>query len=226
MCYQFTNSPIHQIFSIFSIMKRLFLPFLLLFFSTVIALADSPLTSTEFWRTLNPTDNKADNPPVLQVYDESGWGDDVLAVLCSPDVPVEQRLCLVNYVGWNFSGQKHYADFVTFYVEKNNIESKQKVYDGMSGEQMIIFAYVKAMDDYFDVRQAERIAKEAVKRSPNSRAVNMIFALITAQHLFDYDWGGVYKVCHKVEVNNSLNNDFSDNSVKIIMEYIGLYQDN
>ncbi|MBR1807912.1 MAG: hypothetical protein IJ776_00790 [Paludibacteraceae bacterium] len=205
-------------------MKRLFLSISLILSVAMVAMADSPLTSTVFWKVLNSA-GEADRHPVLRTFDEYGWGDEVMAVLCSPSVPVEQRLCLVNYIGWDFDGQKHYADLVSYYVRKNGIESKQKVYDGMYGEQMIVFAYVKAMDNYFDVARAERIGREAVKRSPKSRAVNVIAALIKAQQLLDSDWAGVYKVCNNVVTDKSLNRDFSDEAVQAIMEYIGLYSE-
>ena len=205
-------------------MKRLSLISVFAFVATMSALADSPLTSTDFARTLNPSGDKQNNPEILKTFDQHGWGEEVMAILCSPSVPVEQRLCLVNYMGWNFNGQTHYPDLVAYYVRKNGIESKQQVFNGMYGEQMAVFAYVKAMDDYFDVRRAERLAREAKKRSPRSRAASVIHALILSQIALDNDWAEVYNVWRSVLNDKSLNQDFSDKSIQYIMEYIGLYE--
>ena len=215
-----TRSPV-----VHNMIKRICLIGLLIVGSFSVLLADSPLTSTDFWRIYQVYGEDNSYFPPYQVYNESGWGDEVMSILCSSDVPIEQRLCLVNYCGWNFEGQGHYPDLVRYCCEKNGISNEKNLFRKMSGEMMIIFAYVKAMDDYFDVSEAKSLAEEAVKRSPKSRAVAMITALIKAQYAMDSDWGEIYRVCHAVETDTSLNNDFCDAAVWAIMEYINLYNE-
>lgn len=205
--------------------KRICLIGLLIVSSLSVSLADSPLTSTEFWRIYKTSDGDENTFPLYMVYDESGWGDEVMTILCSSDVSIEQRLCLVNYISWSLGGRRHYADLVQFYGEKKGVVNEQQLLKNMSGETLIVFAYVKAMDNYFDVSEAKNLAEEAVRRSPQSRAVAMIAALIKAQYAMDSNWGEVYRVCHAVETNTSLNNDFCDAAVWAIMEYINLYSE-
>ena len=205
-------------------LKRLTLICLLTISSAALVFADSPLTSTHFWTVYQASKDATPKFPPYEMFDASGWSDGVMAFLCNADIPVEHRLCLINYIGWDFNGQHHYPELVTYYVKHNGIDSKQHVFDGMSGEQMIVFAYVKAMDDYFDVRRADVLGKEAVRRSPDSRAVAMISALIRAQIDLDGDWENIYPVCHKVETNKNLRNDFSRECIDKIMEYINLYK--
>lgn len=203
--------------------KRICLIGLLIVGSLSVSLADSPLTSTEFWRIYKVSGGDENYFPPYKVYDESEWGEEVMSILCSSDVSIEQRLCLVNYCGWNFEGQSHYADLVRYSCDKEGVANEKQLFRNMSGEMLIVFAYVKAMDDYFNVSEAKSIAEEAVKRSPNSRAVAMIAALIKAQYAMDSNWGEVYRVCHAVETDTSLDNDFCDAAVWAIMEYINLY---
>lgn len=208
---------------VFSMIKRICLIGLLIVGSLSVSLADSPLTSTEFWRIYQVYGDDDSYFPLYKVYDETGWGDEVMSILCSSDVSIEQRLCLVNYCGWNIDGQNHYADLVRYCCDKEDAASEKKLLQKMSGEMLIVFAYVKAMDDYFEVSEAKHLADEAVKRSPKSRAVAMIAALIKAQDAMSSDWGEIYRVCHAVETNTSLNNDFCDAAVLAIMEYINAY---
>lgn len=215
-----TRSPV-----VLNMIKRICLIGLLIVSSLSVSLADSPLTSTEFWRIYQVYGENENYFPPYKVYDESGWGNEVMSILCSSDVSIEQRLCLVNYCGWNFDGQNHYADLVQYCCEKEGVANETKLLKKMSGEMLIIFAYVKAMDDYFEVSEAKRLAEEAVKRSPKSRAVAMIAALIKAQDARSSDWGEIYRVCHAVEINTSLNNDFCDAAVWAIMEYINAYSE-
>ncbi len=185
-------------------------------------LADSPLTSTHFWKIYS-VDEGANYFPPYRLVDEFDWSDEVKAYLCSEDVPLEQRLCVVNYLGWDFNGQSHWRSLENYYIQHNERVNPEDVYAGMSGELMIVFAYVKAMDDYFDVKLANSMASVAARRSPKSRAVAMIAALIGAQEAMDSEWKEVYRLCHEVEIDTSLNNDFCDAAVWAIMSYINLY---
>lgn len=204
-------------------LKRFCLIGLLIVGSFSVSLADSPLTSTEFWRIYQIYGEGENYFPLYKVYDESGWGEEVMSILCSPEVPIEQRLCLVNYCGWLIEGQRRYGDLVQYCCKKEGVANEKQLLKNTSGEMLIILAYVKALDDYFDVTEAKNLAEEAVKRSPKSRAVAMIAALIKAQYAMGYDWGEVYRVCHAVEIDTSLNNDFCDAAVWAIMEYINIY---
>lgn len=197
---------------------------LMLFFATLTAWADSPLTSTNFWRIYNTTCDKTTYPLYI-VYDNEGWSPRVMDLLCSTELSVEQRLCLVNYIGWVFEGQNHFSDLLNHYTEKNNYKgNKGAALKDMKGDMLTVFAYVKAMDNYFEVDDAKYLSSEAVKRSPKSRAAAMIDALIGAQIAMDSDWAEVYNLCHKVEENTKLNNDFCDAAIVAIMEYIDLYK--
>ena len=204
-------------------MKRIMIVCALIMSSVAVTFADSPLTSTHFCKIYNVSGGKTNYFPPYKIFDGEGWGNEVMDIICGSEYTLEQRLCLVNYVGWNFDGQTHYQDLLDFYVKKNALPSKPEAIKNMSGEMLIVFAYVKAMDDYFDVSAAKRLAKEAEKRSPNSRAVAMISALIQSQAAMDTNWADVYRVCHEVELRTDLNNDFCDAAVWGIMEYINLY---
>lgn len=204
-------------------MKKLVFAVLCLF-ATATMWADSPLTSTRFWQIYNFSCDKI-TFPLYQSFDKYGWSPEVMDELTSPENNIEQRLCLVNLVGWNINGQSHYDNLVTYYMARNNLTNHKAAFREMDADMLTVFAYVKALDNYFDVTDAKRLSREAVARAPQSRAAAMIDALISAQIAMDSDWAEVYEVCQRVVENKSLNSDFCDAAVYAIMEYIGLYKE-
>ena len=200
-------------------MKKL-LTLICLCWAMTAAWADSPLTSTVFWEIYS---TETFSLPQYEQYSEFGWGPEVQASLCNPDICVEHRLCLVNFMGWDIDGQTHYPELMRFYMKQNHCSRPKKALKQMDGLTLTVFAYVKAMDDYFDVKEAKRLSAEAVKRAPYSRAAAMIDALITAQIALDHRWSDIYPACKRVIDNPNLNNDFSDAAIDAIMEYINLY---
>ena len=146
-------------------------------------------------------------------------------MLIDPELTVEQRLCVVNYIGWNNDGQHHFEELVDHYVKVQRYSSAKQAFAAMDGAMLTVFAYVRAMDDYYVVDDALRLADEAVRRSPVSRAAAMVQALIRGQQLTDdmTRWNDIYTACHRVETNAKLNHDLSPAAVNAIMEYINGY---
>ena len=85
-------------------------------------------------------------------------------------------------------------------------------------------AYLKALDDYFDVDEAIVYAKKATGKNKNSYTTNIICALIEAQKAMGSDWSEVYNLTNNVRLNRSLNRDMKEEAVKIIFEYMDLYK--
>lgn len=194
---------------------------------TMTAWADSPLTSTEFWRIYKATYESENYFPPYISMDKYGWGPQVMNILCDEQLPLEQRLCLVNYIGWNINGQGHFAELCEFYRVGAGELTVEDALNKISPDMLIILAYVLALDNYFDVKDAQQLAAIAYNMDNKSRAIAMIYALITAQVRFDEPdgWGDVYRVCHEVETATDLRNDFSDAAIWSIMSYINLYKE-
>jgi hypothetical protein len=107
--------------------------------------------------------------------------------------------------------------------------------DYMSGEELIMLAYLVSMDDYFSMSPIDagaegvlgmtgvELAHEAADRVPDDFTVRMMSALILAQEAMDYDWGYVFEICDFV-MKEALVRNMRDGAIDIIMDYIGLYQ--
>lgn len=185
------------------------------------AWADSPLTSTSWWK-------RYEEKPIMQeaLYD-SEMNYTVMDFLCHDDAVLELRLAVVNCLSWNIDGHNRFQRLLNYYksyvLDKWDI-SDEEALKKMPAKTRIVFAYLKSLDDYFDVKEAYKIALSAVKEEPKSRAVCVIAGLIGAQVAFDGNWCDVYTSVAEPVADKSLKKDFSDYAVEQIMEYIGLYE--
>jgi hypothetical protein len=86
-------------------------------------------------------------------------------------------------------------------------------------------AYLKALDNYFEVDEAIKIARKAKVKLPKSYTVNIISALIEAQKALDSDWCKVYTLTDDVRQDKSLTKDMRDEASKEIFSYMDEYKE-
>ena len=90
-----------------------------------------------------------------------------------------------------------------------------------TADELICFAYIRAMEDYFDVIYANEIAQLALQKNPNSLAVNLISGLIKAQGLFLLnEWCYASAQFNSIEKNTQLKTDLRKDGKNIICEYM------
>ena len=181
------------------------------------AAADSPLTSTDFHQAY------ADEPIVAQVEKGRTPSDETWAYLAAPDNPVAVKMAIINKIGWAFEGKNSYQLFLSYLKRQGICKREKDLYQKCPGDLLLSAAYLKAMDNYFNVEEAARMARRARQMHPDSYTVNIICALIEAQIAFDSDWGEVYRLTDAVRRNTTLKDDMNDEANRIIFEYMDLY---
>lgn len=203
-------------------MKKLLLTLAIALAAVLPSMADSPLTSTNFVEAYE------DDANVKMAAESNYFGGHILGVLCGETyATIGVRLAIVNQFGWNFDGQDHAQIMASYLNEMYGWKSEKDIIKKADAHTLITYAYVKAMDDYFDVKAAKKIADAALKKAPKSRAVNMIHAVINAQYTFNAGkWNKIFPEANKAATDPNLENDFSAAAVDLIMEYIGLYEIN
>ncbi len=183
--------------------------------------ADSPLTSTHF------ADAYSDHP-MVQMADQMMQNDiptTLLNFLADKNSPVDVRLAVINKIGWNFDGTTVGAQLGEYLMGRYGAKSEKKLVKKLDAGTLAVYAYAKAMSNYFDVTAASELGHQAVKKNKNkSFSVAMISALIDAQIYLDSDWGMIYKVIAGVLHDGSLHLDMRQEAIDNIMEYINLYQ--
>ena len=184
--------------------------------------ADSPLTSTHF------ADAYSDHP-MVQMADQMMQNDiptTLLNFLADKNSPVDVRLAVINKIGWNFDGTKVGAQLGEYLMGRYGAKSEKKLVKKLDAGTLAVYAYAKAMSNYFDVTAASELGHQAVKKNKNkSFSVALISALIDAQIYLDSDWGMIYKVVAGVLHDGSLNLDMRQEAIDNIMDYINLYNE-
>lgn len=183
--------------------------------------ADSPLTSTDFYKAY------MDVPLVQEALNSKGKiTNEILEFIYSDTNPLELKLALINAIGWNVKGNKSSKLYFKFVMNKKKYKSD---FGGdyiafkwnATADELICYAYMKALDNYFDVSDAFGVAGLALKKNPNSFAVNMIYNLIKAQGLTAFG-----ESCYASKNFNSINNnhnltlDIKKEAMPFVFEYM------
>ena len=148
--------------------------------------ADSPLTSTMFWKTYN-------HPAI-------------------------------NALGWNIKGQQNADAYLSYLISKNIHKNKNNFLKSGQKEDLIIYAYLLAMDNYFDVQASIDICKIPVIKNDKSRCIQMISALIKSHSVLYKNYCDVYQLLREAKDVKQLTSDMQEEAVHEIFNYIKIYR--
>ncbi len=183
-----------------------------------IAKADSPLTSTKFATAYYDND-------FVQVARQSNGvlTPKLMTFLTNEKIPVDIKMAIINELGWSVSGKDNYSAFLNYLVKNKVIKSKLRIKKA-SADIILSLAYLKAMDNYFNVKYAIKLADMAKAKAPKSYTVNLIAALIHAQQVMGNDWCKVFHLTDDVRQNKSLTQDMRPEASEIIFLYMDAYK--
>jgi hypothetical protein len=178
-----------------------------------VAKADSPLTSTNLslgyesskWVTQAKTNTGPITGDLVKFLAGKGDLGEKLAVICT--------------LGWGDNAATNAFEFSS-YLAKNKPAKKR------TADDYCCLAYLQALGNYFEVKEAGYTAELAVEKNPNSFCCQIIWALIKAQqYLHNNTWCEVFKVCEEVRINTTFKQDMKPEAVKGIFDYINIYQE-
>ena len=201
-------------------MKKTLL-FLLFTFSINTVFADSPLTSTDFYKAY------MDVPMVQEASLSKGSITNDMMEYINDDVnPLEIKLAIINAIGWEHKGMMVSKMYFMFVMSKKKYKTE---FGGdfiafkwnASRDELICYSYMKALDNYFDVTDAFEMAGEAVRKYPDSFAVNMIYNLIKSQGLTSFgEYCYASKLFLTLKDNPKLKMDMKNESLSYVFEYM------
>ena len=199
-------------------MKR----FLLLIFLSVIN-ADSPITSTDFYKAyLHISEvEEANKVGVLS--------DKIAQYLLDSENSLDKKAAVINALSWDFDRK------INAYLFKRHLKAKYQVKDDidslikvMNDEELFCLGYMTVMDNYFDPEKSLIYFESASSSIRESYTFHIINALIKTQSLIkDQDkWCRIWTTINAVETNKELKVDMNTGGRKIILDYIKIYKDN
>lgn len=205
-------------------MKKFFVVLVAILAATLSSFADSPLTSTDFYKAYA-------GESIVQAATKCNGvvSKEVMAYLNNDKNPIAVKLAAINAVYMcadEFDTRKNSDAFVK-YLLKNGFQDENGIIGLGSASLLTSLAYMMAMDDYSNVQPAADIIYCALDKDPQSLSVNMVTVLIVVQSFMDdYNkWGKIYPLVNSVKEDKNLKQDLNKEAVDIIMDYISLYNE-
>lgn len=168
-----------------------------------------------------------DVPLVQKALNSKGKITEEMIEFIYSDVnPLELKLAIINAIGWKVKGLTNSQKFFKYVMNKKNYKTD---FGGdytafnwnATADELICYAYMKALDNYFDVSNAFEVADLALKKNPNSFAVNMIYNLIKAQGLTAFgEYCSASKMCNTLKNNPNLTTDMKKEAMPFVFEYM------
>jgi len=202
-------------------MKIRFIAFVLisLVFTCKSVLADSPLTSTNISKAYQ------DLSIVIKATEAEGiLTNELIEYLLNEENPIANKIALINELGWDIDGKNNAAIFLDYLIQKQGYGDQEDFLNNGKDFELLSMAYLKALDDYFNVSEALIYAERALSKNSKSYTYNIITALIEAQIATRGDWCKVYKLTDQVRTKTSLETDMRDEAVTIIFDYMDSYK--
>jgi hypothetical protein len=201
-------------------MKKMLL-FFLFNLSINSVFADSPLTSTDFYKAY------MDISIVQEASASKGKITNEMMEYIDDDAnPVDVKLAIINAIGWEHKGMMVSKMYFMFVMNKKKYKTDFRG-DFMAfkwnatRDELICYSYMKALDNYFDVTDAFEIAGETVKKYPDSFAVNMIYNLIKSQGLTAFgEYCYASKMFLTLKDNPKLKMDMRKESLSYVFQYM------
>jgi hypothetical protein len=197
-------------------LARLLAGLTLLATSATAGFADSPITSTNFWRAY------ADVPEVKMANDIERLNTKLGNYLSSDKVSIDKKAAVINALSWNFHGKENATLFMEILAQKYKTQDATLIDAKLSAEDRFCLGFLTAQDDYFHVGTALKQVKKAQKSLPNSFTVAVVTGLIEAQDNFKGQklWPYVAPVLE----SKKLKDDMRPAARKAIYDYMVLYK--
>ena len=198
-------------------MKKIYL---LLIFISQWSFADSPLTSTEFFKAY------LDIPIIKKTANSKGvLTEEVFEYLISKN-SLDKKVALINALKWDFNGKNNSILYIKKLLLHHKNYTLRNFFQKATPDELLCYGYLKAMDNYFDVKKASIYTSRAQKLNPKSFTIAVIHHLIKAQ-LVGYDrsnWCAIYSGFDSIKHDKIFKVDFRTKASNIINKYVKGYK--
>ena len=197
---------------------RLIISAIFLSFMTGGLWADSPITSTNFYKAYQ------DVALVKEARAQKILSPRMAKFLSNPEAPLDQKAALINALSWRFKGKSNSDIYKYFLARKYKTRAAVLNLADLNTGEIFSLGYLSVMDNYFKPDRAIPLLEEARKRDNKSFTIAMILAITRAQAAMKNDWCEVWRLTEAVLNDKSLNKDLRESAVQIIVDYMKLYQ--
>ena len=198
-------------------MKR-FLP--LIFLSIINA--DSPITSTEFYKAYLHI------PEVEEAHTIGVLSEGIAEYQLNSDNSLDKKAAVINALSWDIDRKINAFLFKRYLKEKYQIKDDiDSLIQVMNDEELFCLGYITVMDNYFSPENSLIYFDSTGDSIRQSYTFQIINALVKTQSLLEDQnkWCRIWKTINSVETNKELKLDMNGEGRKIIIDYIKIYED-
>ena len=184
---------------------------------------DSPLTSTDFSKAY-----QNEETVVIASGTKGNLTNGLMDWLASEENPVAVKMAIINRLGWDTENRNNSSMFFNYLKKLKGYRNKDDFAENGKDFELLCMAYLKAMENYFEVEDAIVLAEKAVqKNKTKSYTFNIISAMIKAQKKLGVldEWCEVYNLTNRVREDKFLLIDINDEAINIIFNYMDLYKE-
>lgn len=197
---------------------------------TPLVWADSPLTSTPFYRAYLDI-------PAVQLAAQTKQASGLVLEFLLQKHPLDQKAAVINALGWSIKGQSNGLRYATALAQVYRSTLEQLDARSLSASELAVLGYLLAMDDYLGLKPLRPGSRGLLGMSPltllfsasvkdhtNFTAV-LLYGLVRAQEVMPRSWCQVYTLVDKALKHFSPDKrNLRPAAVQIITKYIGLYR--
>ncbi len=185
------------------------------------SLADSPLTSTPF------SEAYLDQPLIAEAKATQTLSPAMAAYLTDRSIPIDQRLALVNALGWNFDGQNNHLLFAAHLAELHGQKGASPAALPLTGEDLLLLGYLTAMDDYFHPELGLPMLRRGARQLWQSQSAQLVLAVTEAQAYLPRAkvWCQVWLMTQQALNKPEAKPDMRPAGRQILLDYMQIYAD-
>jgi hypothetical protein len=207
-------------------MRKILLPVLLALSLNImlsqVSLADSPLTSTSF------SEAYRDLPLVSAAEKTHALTPAMSAFLLNQATPLDQKLALVNALGWNFDGQTNAKVFLAALNQHYGQTDTRPEALPLTADQQLVLGYLMAMDNYlYPDGTALPWIRRGARQLWQSESAQLVLAVAEGHGYLDRPkvWCQVWMFTQQALKKPGLQVDMRPQGREILIDYMRLYQD-
>ena len=138
--------------------KPILLTLLILFFTDSVILADSPLTSTDF------SSEYLTESIIVKASKTNGLlTEELMNYLTVDNNPISIKVSIINKLGWDTHGKNNSSIFLKYLKSKKRYSTLEDFLKNGTSDELLCMSYLKAMDNYLNVKDAIRYWTRRIK---------------------------------------------------------------
>ncbi|MCK5152848.1 MAG: hypothetical protein KAQ93_00690 [Spirochaetales bacterium] len=200
-------------------MKKQLILIVFIFAGLTLLFADSPLTSTPFYKAYSEINL------IKEARVKGTLNLEMAEYLSSGSVSLDLKAALINALSWDIAG-KNNSELYRYYLGlKYGVLLEEIQVSRLLPFEIFSLGYLQAMDNYFNVRDSLNLLELAIEDLDKSLIANLVYLLVKTQGMMQsQNWNEIWPLFDSLINDETLLVDIRPEAVNIIIDYMVLYR--